>query len=132
MSESEEKRKQEEKKPAEESEKPKEQVYVPKGIPVHAYLTDTGEFRWIPVFEACCDREKAKEIVEVLKKIPADRRAVWAQRLDLDEAKITCPVISKEVDLCKDFDDLCAAYSRPVGTRPDEKHKGGESSNERI
>jgi len=91
---------------------------------------DTGEFRWIPAFEACGDKEKAKRIVEVLKKIPADRRAVWAQRLDLEEAKITCPVISKEVDLCKDFDDLCAAYSKPVGTRPNEKHEGGESRNE--
>jgi len=129
MSESEEKGKQEEK-PAEQNEKPKEQVYVMKGIPVRAYLTETGEFRWIPAFEACGDREKAKRIVEVLKKIPADRRAVWAHRLDLEEAKITCPVIRKEADLCKDFDDLCAAYSKPVGTRPDEKENGGESSNE--
>jgi len=119
-----------EERPNEESKKPKEPIYVPKGIPVHAYLTDTGEFRWIPAFEACGDRETAKRIVEVLKKIPADRRAVWAQRLDLEEAKTTCPIIRKEADLCKDFDDLCAAYSKPVGTKPGEEHKGGESSNE--
>jgi len=130
MSESEEKRNREETKPAEENEKPKEHVYMMRGIPVHAYLTDTGEFRWIPAFEACGDKEKAKRIVEVLKKIPADRRTVWAQRLDLEEAKITCPVIRNEVDLCKDLDDLCTAYRRPVGTRPDEKRNGGESSNE--
>jgi len=129
MSESEEKRKQEEK-PPEENEKPKDQVYVMKGIPVHAYLTETGEFRWIPAFEACGDREKAKRIVEVLKKIPADRRAVWAQRLDLDEAKVTCPVIRKEVDLCKEFDELCAAYSKPLTNKKSDENvkEGGDSS----
>jgi len=108
-------------------EKPKEHVYTMKGIPVLAYLTETGEFRWVPAFEACCDTEKAKRIVEVLKKIPPDKRAVWAQRLDLEEAKIKCPVIGSEVELCREFDDLCAAYTKPVGNKVDEKRKGGES-----
>jgi len=130
MSESEQKRKQEEKRPNEEDEKPKEPVYVMRGIPVHAYLNETGEFRWIPAFEACCDSAKAQRIVEVLRKMPADRRAVWAQRLDLEEAKVACPVISREADLCKQFDDLCTAYTKSLGDRPDEKRKGGESLNE--
>jgi len=118
----------EEKRPSEESEKPKQPVYVMKGIPVHAYLTETGEFRWIPAFEACGDREKARRIVEVLKKIPSDRRAVWAQRLDLEEAKITCPVIRDEVGLCKEFDDLCTAYRKPLTNKESDEKRGEVNS----
>jgi len=129
MSESEEKTN-EGKKTPEESKKPTERVYELKGIPGHFYLTETGEFKWIPAFEACSDREKAKRILEVLREMPADRRAVWAQRLDFEEAKITCPLIRKEVDLSKGFDDLFTTYAKPVVTRPDEKRKGGEPSNE--
>lgn len=106
-----------------------EPVYKVKGIPIHAYLIETGEFRWIPTFQACGDRENAKKTLEVLKKMPEDRRAVWASRLDKKQAKMTCPVIRKEADLCKEFDEFCAAYSRSKPERA-EKMKGGEMPNE--
>lgn len=107
----------------------REEVYEVKGIPVHAYLIETGEFRWIPTFQACGNKENAERVLEVLKKMPEDRRAVWASRLDKDQAKMTCPVISKEADLCEKFDEFCAAYSRSKPEKA-EKMKGGEMPNE--
>jgi len=100
-----------------------------KGIPVQAYLIENGEFRWIPAFQACGDREKAEEMLGVLKKMPEDRRRVWASRLDTEQTKTRCPVIRKEADLCKKFDEFCAAYSKPKLKRTD-KRKGGEMPNE--
>lgn len=108
----------------------KEQVYTVKGIPVSVYLSETGDFRWIPASLACDDKEKAKEFLEVLKKMPEDRRAVWASRLDTEQAKTTCPVIRNESDLCKEFDQFCAAYNKPNLKRPDIKAHGGEMPNE--
>jgi len=106
-----------------------EQVYEMKGIAGHFYLTENGEFKWIPAAKVCVNKGSAKRFLEILKKIPADRRAVWAQRLDVDEAKITCPIIRKEVDLCKEFDEFCAAYTKPQENKPREKQKeGGESA----
>jgi len=107
----------------------RERVYEVKGIPIHAYLIDTGEFRWIPTFQACGDRENAKKILEVLKKMPEDRRRVWASRLDMEQTETICPVIRKEADLSKEFDEFCAAYSKPKLKRTD-KRKGGEMPNE--
>ena len=107
-----------------------ERVYEVKGIPIHVYLIETGEFRWIPTFQACGDKENAKKILEVLKKMPEDRRAVWASRLDTEQAKTTCPVIRNETDLCEEFDQFCAAYNKPNLKRPDTKAPGGEMPNE--
>jgi hypothetical protein len=104
-----------------------ERTYEIRGIPIHAYLTETGEFRWIPTSQACDDKEKAHEILRVLRKMPEDRRAVWASRLDKDEIRTKCPVIPKEADLCKEFDDLCSSYSKPKPEIAKEKG-GGESS----
>jgi hypothetical protein len=101
-----------------------------KGIPVNAYLIETGEFRWIPASTACANKEKAKEILEVLQKIPEDRRAVWASRLDKEQAEMTCPIIRKEADLCKEFDEFCNAYNKPKPKVDDQKDKGGELQNE--
>ena len=106
-----------------------EPVYNVKGIPIHAYLIETGEFRWIPTVQACCDKENAKKILEVLKKMPEDRRAVWASRLDTEQAKTKCPIFREEADLCKEFDEFCAAYNRSKLKRAD-KRKGGEPPNE--
>jgi hypothetical protein len=106
-----------------------ERAYEMKGISIHAYLTETGDFRWIPTSKSCDDKNQAKTILEVLKKMPEDRRAVWASRLDTDQAELTCPIIRKETDLCKEFDELCAAYKRPKPKRTDQKN-GGESPNE--
>jgi hypothetical protein len=115
-----------------ESEKHSEHIYTMKGIPVNAYLSETGEFRWIPAPPACSDKTKAKEIIEVLKKMPDDRRTVWASRLDTDQIATTCPIIRTETDLCKEFDQFCAAYSKPKLETPDKKnaHAGGDFPNE--
>ena len=102
-----------------------EPVYKVKGIPIHAYLIETGEFRWIPTSQACSDKENAEKILKVLKEMPEDRRTVWASRLDKEQAKINCPVINKEVDLCKEFDEFCASYSKPKSER-NEKGGGGQ------
>lgn len=106
-----------------------EPVYNVKGIPIHAYLIETGEFRWIPAVQACGNKENTKRILEVLKKMPEDRRAVWASRLDIEQTKMKCPIISKEADLRKEFNEFCAAYNRSKLKRTD-KTKGGEPSNE--
>jgi len=96
-------------------------AYELKGIPINAYLIETGEFRWTPTSQACRDKENAKKILEVLKKMPEDRRAVWASRLDTEQAKATCPIIRKEADLCNEFDQLCDAYKKPKLKRTDER-----------
>jgi len=114
----------------EQTEKRAEYVYTMKGIPVNVYLSETGEFRWIPDSHACGNKEKAKEILEVLKKMPEDRRAVWASRLDTHQIETTCPIIRKEADLCKEFDQFCAAYNKPNSKSPDTKPHGGEMPNE--
>jgi len=109
--------------------KKREPVYTVKGIPIQAYLIETGEFRWTPTSQACIDKENAKRILDVLKKMPEDRRTVWASRLDTDQAKMACPVIRTEADLCKEFDEFCAAYNRPELKRTDTR-KGGERTDE--
>ena len=90
-------------------EKKTEPPYEIRGVPVHAYVTESGEFRWIPTAQACSDRSNAERILEVLRKMPDDRRAVWASRLDLEQTKKSCPVIRDE--LCSDFDEFIASYT---------------------
>ena len=107
-----------------------EPVYKMNGIPIHVYLIETGEFRWIPTVQACNNKENAKRILEVLKKMPEDRRAVWASRIDAEQTKMTCPVIRKEADLCKEFDQLCAAYNKPKLKKLTEPREGGELPDE--
>ena len=106
-----------------------EHVYEVKGFPVHAYLIETGEFRWIPTSQNCGDKHHAKKILEVLKKMPEDRRAVWTSRLDTEQTETTCPIIRKETDLCREFDELCAAYNKPKLKKPNQKNES-ESPNE--
>jgi hypothetical protein len=106
-----------------------EGVYIVKGVPVKVYLSETGDFRWIPTSPACGDSEHAKEFLEVLKKMPEDRRAVWASRLDAEQTTITCPIIREDADLCTAFDQLCAAYNKPK-LKQTEETNGGEKSNE--
>ena len=104
-----------------------EPVYTVKGIPINAYLIETGEFRWTPTSQACGDKENARKILQVLKKMPEDRRKVWASRLDTEQAKMACPIIRKETDLCEEFDQFCAAYNKSKSKRTD---KGGGMPNE--
>jgi len=111
--------------------KKREPVYDVKGIPIHAYLIETGEFRWIPTSEACGNRENANKILKVLRKMPEDRRSVWVSRLDAEQTKKMCPVIHEEADLCKEFDELYAAYSKPKLKRTN-RAKGGDLSDEKA
>ena len=106
-----------------------EHVYTVKGVPIKVYLSETGDFRWIPTSPACGDKEHAKEFLEVLQKMPTDRRAVWATRLDAEQAKIACPIINEDPDLCKTFDQLCAAYNKPKLKQIKETN-GGEGADE--
>lgn len=108
----------------------REQVYEVKGIPIHAYLIETGEFRWTPASEACGDRQNAKKILEVLKKMPEDRRAVWASRLDSEHAKARCPVIRDDPGLCQEFDAFCAAYDRSQEKSTNTRKEGEKLKNE--
>jgi len=107
-----------------------EPAYKMKGIPINAYLIETGEFRWIPTAQACGDKENTKRILEVLKKMPEDRRAVWGSRLDIKQTKMKCPIIPKEADLCKEFDEFCAVYNRPRLKTTEKRTRGGEMPNE--
>jgi hypothetical protein len=84
----------------------KESAYRVEGISIQAYLDEAGEFRWIPASQACSDKDNAKKILEVLRKMPEDRCAVWVKRFDTDQAKATCPIIHNEPDLCKEFDEF--------------------------
>jgi len=96
MSEQQEKTESEEKKKADGQNEKLTEIYEMEGIAGHFYLTENGEFKWIPSSKACGCIEDTKRILEVLKMMPSDRRAVWTQRLDLEEAKTTCPVMCKE------------------------------------
>ena len=90
--------------------KQKESAYVMKGLPLLGFLTETGDFRWVPHRDACNSSERARETLEVLKKMPLDRRNVWGTRLDVDKTIATCPIIRQDQDLSKEFDEFCEVY----------------------
>jgi hypothetical protein len=71
-----------------------------------------------------------KAFWEVLQKMPEDTRAAWASRLDTEQAKMACPVIGSEADLCKEFDEFCAAYdkNRRKPKQIVQQRDGGEST----
>ena len=104
-----------------------EPPYSMKGIPINAYLSENGEFKWIPNTTACNNKENTKNILEVLKKMPEDRRAVWAARLDKEQTLTTCPIIQNESDLRKEFDEISTAYNKP---KPEKTEKGGAGQDE--
>jgi hypothetical protein len=106
-----------------------EQAYFMKGIPIHAYLSENGEFRWVPAAIACSSKENTKDILEVLKKMPEDRRTVWASRLDRDQTKTSCPILRDNTDICQEFDEFCAAYDKLDQKKP-RKNNGGDVVNE--
>lgn len=108
--------------------KPKnEHAYYMKGIPIHAYLSENGEFKWIPNATACNNKENTQNILEVLNKMPEDRRKVWASRLDKQQTMTTCPIIQNEPDLRKEFDEISTAYNKP---KTEKTLKGGARQDE--
>lgn len=50
--------------------------------------------------------------MEVLNKMPGDRRDVWAPRLDREDTIARCPVIKNEPELSKEFNEFCAAHEK--------------------
>ena len=107
--------------------KPQERVYEMKGVPINVYLNETGEFLWVPTSNACCDEDSAKRTLTVLKKMPADRRAVWVPRLDREETMARCPVIQNKPELSKGFEEFLAAHDgKRLKTK--QENDGGEST----
>ena len=92
-------------------EKNPEHSYSMKGIPIHAYLTQNGEFNWIPTSQACTSKKQTREILRMLEGLPEDRRAVWASRLDINQTKTKCPIIHDDNDLRTEFDNFCSTYN---------------------
>jgi hypothetical protein len=109
-------------------EKPKNKPpYQMKGIPINAYLNENGEFKWIPNPTACTNKEDTKSILDVIKKMPNDRHKVWISRLDKEQTLTTCPIIQKEPDLHKEFDEISAAYN-DQNPKNSNKQGGGEKN----
>jgi hypothetical protein len=109
---------------SEEKRKP-EQTFTIKGIPILAYLTETGDFRWIPTPQACNNSEQTRQILAVLNDMPEDRKVVWASRLDIAQTKTNCPIINKEDEIRKEFDALSSTYDA-AKLRNAKTNKGGE------
>lgn len=86
------------------------QSFTIRGIETLVYLTETGDFRWIPASEACKNSERTRRILEVLDSMPEDRREVWASRLDVAQTKANCPIINQEDEIRREFDALGAVY----------------------
>lgn len=106
--------------------------YKMTGISIDTYLTKNGEFQWVPTPHACSDKEKAKEILDVLAGMPPDKMAVWRDRFDLLVAKKRCPVIQAEKDLEKKFDDfftVARADAQAVKPEKAKQEMGGENTN---
>jgi hypothetical protein len=119
-----------------ESKKPKESegsetmesFYRIKGIPINVYLDETGEFRWVPT--SCTDEKTVKKALEVLRKMPDDRRDVWGARLDREDTMARCPIIKNEPELSKEFNEFCAAHekNRRNPKRINQQQEGGENN----
>ena len=90
--------------------KPKDELYKMKGIPVNAYLNETGEFKWIPT--ECNDENSIKEMIDVLTKMPEDRREVWGKRLDREITITRCPIIQNKPELSATIDKFLAAHDK--------------------
>ena len=111
-----------------ESSKNKRKVYRMKGMPLNVDIDETGEFRCVPDPSACEGKEGAKTILDVFRKMPQDRREVWVSRLDHEETFKRCPVIKKDPELSREFDELYAAYGKSKrGTKQtDQQQEGSE------
>lgn len=107
--------------------KPQEKVYEMKGFPINVYLNETGEFLWVPTPSACSDEDSAKKTLTVLKKIPADRIAVWLPRLDREETMARCPIIQDNPELSKGFGEFLAAHDQRR-LRTSQENDGGEGT----
>jgi hypothetical protein len=75
-----------------------------------------------------------KMTMDVVRKMPRDRRDVWGTRLDREETIARCPVIRSKIELSKEFDEFCAAYDKnllkPKQIAQQQQRQGGENANE--
>lgn len=114
----------------EDAAKEKERRYRMKGTPVDVYLVGNGEFQWAPAPEACCDKDRTREFLDVLKEMPTDRATVWGTKLDFPETIRRCPLLQKDTDLLKGFDDFVTAIgvnnNKP---KTGKQEQGGEKAN---
>lgn len=109
-------------------------AYELNGVSILVYLLENGEFGWTPTTQACGDKESAKRFLAVLKKMPRDKREVWAKRLDIEQTITTCPLVNNDADVSKDFAQFCDTHSN-TDQRAHKKneleniknHNGGES-----
>jgi hypothetical protein len=99
-----------------------------KGMPLNVDIDEAGEFRCVPDSSACEDKEGARTILDIFRKMPEDRRAVWVSRLDHEETFKRCPVIKKDPVLSKEFDECYVAYgkSKRRTNQTDQQQDGGE------
>jgi hypothetical protein len=107
--------------------KKQEPPYTLKGIPIHGYLTETGDFKWIPHASACGDKEHALEIPKTLEKMSEDKRHVWATRFDEEKAIAVCPIIHEDKDIAQVFAEFFSPYN-PSKLRNIERRPGGEGT----
>lgn len=110
------------------SSKNKAKVYRMKRMPLNVDIDEAGEFRCVPGSSACEDKEGARAILDVFRKMPEDRSGVWVPRLDPEETFKRCPIIKKDPELSKEFDELYAAHGKSKrGMRQtDQQQEGGE------
>lgn len=107
-----------------------EKRYKMKGTVADVSLTGNGEFQWAPPPEACSNKEKTQELVDVLKEMPTDKATVWADRLDIPETIKRCPLLQQDNDLKKEFDDLTAKNVRSKKPKNVIQEQGGGKANE--
>lgn len=113
-----------------ESDKTKqEKRYTMKGTVVDVYLAENGEFKWTPAPEACSNKDKTQELVEVLKEMPTDKATVWGDRIDIPETIKRCPLLQQDNDLKKEFNDFTAKNVRSQKPKNVIQEQGGEKAN---
>jgi hypothetical protein len=84
----------------------KEPPYTIKGIPIHGFVTGTGDFGWIPDASACGDKEHALEILEVLANMSKDKGRVWIDRFDAEKTIPVCPIIKEDQNVSQAYAEL--------------------------
>lgn len=105
--------------------KKQEPPYTLKGIPIKAFVTETGDFRWIPDPSACGDKEHALEILEVLTRMSKDKGRVWITRFDGEKALAVCPIIKEDQHLSQTYAEFFSPQD-PSKLRNTKQATGGE------
>jgi len=77
-------------------------------------IDSTGEFTWIPSGCSCDKAEGDQEMLDAMAKMPAERRAVWAKRLDAEATVKACPIIREDKKLAADLADFVETYQGPL------------------